>query len=222
MQLAPRHPPIGLEIALAGRLHHARRQRRRRGVAVPAAGAALGVEIVAQRLLVEARLRLAGLVDVRRPEPRAVGRHHLVDQDDAAVAVAAELELGVGDDDALVAADLFAERIDRARHALERRAATSSPRISRIARDRDVLVVAGLGLGRRAEDRGLELCALDAGRLAASRRPACRDAAYSFQAEPEMIAADHAFDREHGGAPAQHRAPGDVGAMVLQRGHLAR
>ena len=37
----------------------------------------------------------------RRPEPRTVGGHHLVDQDDAAVAVAAEFKLGIGDDDAL-------------------------------------------------------------------------------------------------------------------------
>ena len=36
------------------------------------------------------------------------------------------------------------------------------------------------------------------------------------------VAADHAFDRKHGGAPAQHRAPESVGAMILQRGHLAR
>src|SRR4051812_46754271 len=49
----PPPPPIGFQIPLAGRLHHARRQRRWRGVAVPAAGAALDVEIVAQRLLVE-------------------------------------------------------------------------------------------------------------------------------------------------------------------------
>src|SRR6266567_3134815 len=102
-ELRPRHPPKRLQIALAGGIHHAGRQRRGRGVAVPAAGAALGVEIIAQRLLVEARLRLARLVDVDRPEPRTVGGHHLVDQDDTAIAVTAELEFGVGDDDALPA-----------------------------------------------------------------------------------------------------------------------
>ena len=126
--------------------------------------------------------------------------------------VPAELELGVGDDDAALAADLFAERIDRARHALRACRATSSPTISRIARDRDVLVVTGFGLGRRAEDRGLELCALERGPARVSRRPAFPAAAYSFQAEPEMIAADHAFDREYRGAPAQHRAPGKMSA----------
>src|SRR5262245_21660171 len=78
LQLAPRHAPIRLKIALARRLHHAGRQRRRRRVAVPAAGAALAVEIIAQRLLVEAWLRLTGLVEVDRPEARRVRRHHLV------------------------------------------------------------------------------------------------------------------------------------------------
>src|SRR5437879_13003499 len=103
LQLTPRYPPIRFEIALARRIHHAVGQRWGRGVAVPAAGAALGVEIVAQRLLVEGGLRPAELVDVGRPEPRTVRRHHLVDQDDAAVGSPSELELGVGDDDALMA-----------------------------------------------------------------------------------------------------------------------
>src|ERR1019366_10540366 len=110
-QFGPGDAAVSLEIALAGGLHDACRQRRRRRLAVPAAGTALGVEVIAQRLLVETRLRLAGLVDIRRPEPRTVGGHHLVDQDDMAVLVAAEFELGVGDDDALAAADLLAERI---------------------------------------------------------------------------------------------------------------
>src|SRR4030081_209715 len=42
LQLVPRHAPVGFEIALAGRIDHAGRQRRRRGVAVPAAGFPLG------------------------------------------------------------------------------------------------------------------------------------------------------------------------------------
>src|SRR5882762_8462613 len=47
---------IGVEIALAGRLHHAVGERRGRRFAVPAAGAPPGIEIIAQRLLVETRL----------------------------------------------------------------------------------------------------------------------------------------------------------------------
>src|SRR5258705_13910783 len=109
---------VGLELTLAGGFPHARRQRRRRRLAVPAAGASLGVEIIAQRLLVEARLRPAGPIGIRGPEPRTVRGHHLVDQDDASIAISAELEFGVGDDNALVAADFLAEGIDRAGHAL--------------------------------------------------------------------------------------------------------
>src|SRR5215471_15282291 len=101
LRLATRDSPIGLEIALARGLDHGLRQGRRRGFAVPAAGASLDVEIVAQGLLVEACLRPAGYVVIDRPETRGVGGHHLVDQDDAALAVAAELEFGVGNDDAV-------------------------------------------------------------------------------------------------------------------------
>ena len=66
----------------------------------------LDIEPVAQRLLVEAGLRLARLIAVGRPEARAVGRQDLVDQDDLARPGAAELELGVGDDDALLQGDV--------------------------------------------------------------------------------------------------------------------
>src|SRR6476659_9050234 len=156
-KLASRHPPVRLEIALARRLHHACRQWRGRGVAVPAAGAAFGVEIVAQRLLVETRLRLAGLVD-DRPEPRAVWRHHLVDQDDAPVLVPAEFELCIRYDDATLAADFFAVSVDRAGHLLQRLGHVGANDLAH-ALNRDVLVVPGLGLGCRAENRGLELCA---------------------------------------------------------------
>src|SRR5258708_4729428 len=48
LQFTPRNAPIGFEIALAGRVHHARGQGRRRRVAVPAAGAAFGLDIFAQ------------------------------------------------------------------------------------------------------------------------------------------------------------------------------
>src|SRR5581483_9366737 len=111
-QLPPRHAPIRLEIAPARRLHHARWQRRGRRVTVPAAGAAFRVEIVAQRLLVETRLWPARDVVADRPEARGIRRHHLVDQDHAAIRILAELELGVGNDDALLAGELLAERVD--------------------------------------------------------------------------------------------------------------
>src|SRR6202012_5009755 len=62
LQLGPGDAAIGLQIALAGGVDDACRQRRRRGFAVPAAGVAFDVEIIAQRLLVEARLWLAGRI----------------------------------------------------------------------------------------------------------------------------------------------------------------
>jgi hypothetical protein len=50
--------------------------------------------------LVVGGLALADLVLVSRPEARAVGSEDLVDEHDLAGLVEAELELGVGDDDA--------------------------------------------------------------------------------------------------------------------------
>src|SRR5258708_3238704 len=158
LEFAARDAAIRFEIALAGSVHHAGGQRRRRGVAVPAAGVAFGVEIITQRLLVETRLRLAGLVDIDRPEPRTVGGPPLVDQDDAPTAVATEFEFCVGDDDAAVARDGFAEIIDGARHALQRVGDLLAQDLA-YPRHRDVLVMPGFGLGLRAENRGLELCA---------------------------------------------------------------
>src|SRR4051794_36862605 len=214
----PRHAPVRFEITLAGRIHHAGRQRRRWGVAVPAAGLALGVEIVAQRLLVEARLALAGLVYIDSPEPRRVRRHHLVDQNDLAVLVAAELELGVGDDDALLAGGLLAERVDRARHALQRRRHIRAEDLAHPG-DRDVLVMAGFGLGRRAEDRRLQLFAFDQARLQLLAGERAGRGIF-LPGRAGDVAADHAFDGEYCGAPAQHRAAEDVGAMILQCGYF--
>ena len=80
--------------------------------------------------------------------------------------------------------------------------------------------MAGLGLGRRAEDRRLELVALDqtCGEFLAGERAASR---IFLPCRARDVAADHAFDRKHVGALAQHRAAKDVGAIVLQRRHVA-
>src|SRR5581483_432639 len=195
---------IGFEIAPAGRIHDAGRQWRRRRFAVPAAGATLGVEIIAQRLLVEARLRLPRFVDVGGPEPRTVRGHDLVDQDDAPLRVAAEFELGVGDDDAVVAADLLTARVDRARHAFERIGHLRAHDLTHPA-DRDVFVVTALGFGGGREDCGLELAALEEAfrKLLAGERTGRR---IFLPGRAREIAADHAFDRKHLGPFAQHGA----------------
>ena len=56
--------------------------------------------IVLDAYLVVGRLALANLVLVCGPEARAVGSEDLIDEHDLAGLVEAELELGVGDDDA--------------------------------------------------------------------------------------------------------------------------
>ena len=122
---------------------------------------------------------------------------------------------GVGDDDALLAADLLAEIIDRARHALERLRDVVAQNLAH-ARDRDVLVMAGLGLGRRAEDRRLQFCAFDQTcRQLLARQRALRGILLPCRAGE--ITADHTFDGKHRSAPAQHRPTGDLGAMFPQR-----
>src|SRR5262249_5047055 len=146
-ELFSRYAPERFQIALAGGVHHAGRQGRRRGLAIPATGAALGVGIIAQGLVVEGWLRPAWLGAVDRPEAGRVRRHHLVDQDNATVLIAAELEFCVCDDDALVAGELLAERIDRSRHAFERIGDLIADDLAH-PRDRDVLVMTGLGFGR--------------------------------------------------------------------------
>src|SRR3989449_1459605 len=81
LQVLPCDQSVRLEVPLARRPDHLRRQRRGRRVAVPLAFLLQAGEIIAQRLLVEARLALAGPVAVRRPEPRGVGREDLVDHE---------------------------------------------------------------------------------------------------------------------------------------------
>ena len=118
------------------------------------------LEVVAHVLLVVARLALAGLVAVRRPEPRRVGRHGLVDEDQLAVEDA-ELELGVGDDDAALQGVGRAERVElqrRVAHLLRHLPADEVD--GRLERD-VLVVVADGGLGRRREERLREPAGLD-------------------------------------------------------------
>ena len=61
----------------------------------------LRLQPVAHDLLVERRRAHADAILVRRPEARRVRRQHFVDQEELARRVGAELELGIGNDDAL-------------------------------------------------------------------------------------------------------------------------
>src|SRR6267378_5621019 len=78
IQSATRNPIVRLQVPLTRRLHDLPWQRRRRGVPVPLALLLETREVIAQRLLVEARLAPAGRVPVGRPEPGGVGRENLV------------------------------------------------------------------------------------------------------------------------------------------------
>src|SRR5215469_18687463 len=99
-----------------------------------------GFEIIAHELLVEARRAGAGAVGVGGPEPRGVGRERLIDQRQRAALIDAELELGVGNDDA-------AARGVRRRKLIERDGGVADTGRERRAdellhlRERDVLVV---------------------------------------------------------------------------------
>src|SRR6202042_3979054 len=123
----------------------------------------------------------------------------LVDQDNAPVAIPAEFEFGVGDDDAMAPAGVLAERIDGAGHALQRIGYFIADDLAHPL-DRDVLVMAGFGLGRRAENWRLEFGAFDeARRQSLTCERALRGIFLPRRAG--KIAADHAFDRKHRGGP---------------------
>ncbi len=95
-RLWTREPPERLPVLLRRTLHHLRRQLGGGGAFVPAGGR----EPVAHVLLVEAGRVLAQPVGVRRPEAGGVRGEGLVDEGETPFLVQAELELGVGDEDA--------------------------------------------------------------------------------------------------------------------------
>src|SRR2546429_8444956 len=73
-----RDQAVRLEIARARRLHDLRWQRRRRRVAVPLPLLLQPRQVIAQWLLVEARLRASRLVAARRPQALRVGPEDLL------------------------------------------------------------------------------------------------------------------------------------------------
>src|SRR5438105_3002046 len=98
--------PKGLAVAGDGAVYDVGGQWRRRWFFVPANA----FQVIPQELLVETRLRLAGRVAVSRPVAGRVRRQRLVDQDELTLQQA-ELELGVGQDQAAVAGMGFAGRV---------------------------------------------------------------------------------------------------------------
>lgn len=89
---------VGLDVLVRGRLDDVGRQLRRLARAVP-----IGIEPITHELLVEACLALSRLIGILRPEARGIRREHLIGQGERAID-RAEFELGIGDDDAMLAA----------------------------------------------------------------------------------------------------------------------
>src|SRR5262249_19286604 len=108
--------------------------------------------VVAHELLVERRLRPAGSVFVGRPEPGRVGRERLVGEYEAAILVEPELELRVGEDDPEGGGAFRDGAVESEREPLDLVVELLADELD-TARPIDVLVVAGLRLGRRSEDR---------------------------------------------------------------------
>src|SRR5690606_19067073 len=107
-----REAVVRLEVALTGSLDDIVGKRRRRGIAVAVPARCRGRQPVADELLVEARLRVAGLPFVRRPEAGGIRREHLVADEDLALGGAAELELRVREDDAARGGELVRAVVD--------------------------------------------------------------------------------------------------------------
>src|SRR3989442_7249917 len=78
LQVLPRDQSVRFQVPPSGRLDDLRRQRRRRRVALPLPLLLQAREVVAQQLLVEARLAPPWLVAVRPPEARRVGPDDLL------------------------------------------------------------------------------------------------------------------------------------------------
>src|SRR5215211_1594536 len=197
---------VGVDVQLAGARDHVVGERRGRRRLVPAR--ARGP--VAHVLLVEARLAVAGLVALRRPEARGVRRERLVAEHDRPVRAPAELELRVGEDDPALARMRRAELVYRYRQAaqlLQQRAVADD--LSGAVEVDVLVVVANLGLGRRREDRLGQLLRL----LEPVRQLDPADGAARLVVLPARardVAAHDALDRHHLQPLDQHRAPAEI------------
>src|SRR6267143_5160567 len=113
LQLCSGDAAVGIPIAFTRRVHDLRRQRWWWRFSVPLSLLLQIGQVIAQRLLVEARLAASCLIAVGRPEARRVGRQDLVDDDQLAVPRRAEFEFRVRDDDAARLRVIAARLIER-------------------------------------------------------------------------------------------------------------
>ena len=122
-ELDPGQPLERLDVARARAVDDVGRELRAGVGLVPAERLA----VVADELLVERRLRAAGLVLVGGPEAGRVRRERLVGEDEPPVAVDAELELRVGEDDPALEGALGDEPVELERQLARPRRKRSSP-----------------------------------------------------------------------------------------------
>ena len=156
---------------------------------------------------------MARLIPRKRPEPGGIRRQHLVTQNDLAVLVKPELELGVGDDDPAGQRVVRALLVERDRAVADLRSELLAAAREGLLEDLDALLVADilvvvtdLGLGGRRVDRLRQLVAL----VEPLRELDPADRAVLLVARPAGagdVAADDALDRDHGELLHQHAVP---------------
>ena len=112
-----------------------------------------GVEVVADELLVEARRAHPRRVLVGRPEAGGVRGQHLVDEDEPAVFVHRELELGVRDDDPARAGVLRREAVEVEGDIADSPGDVGADETARGVEVDVLVVLARFRLGRGGEER---------------------------------------------------------------------
>ena len=176
-------------------------------------------QVVAQRLLVEARLTPAWLIAIGRPEARRIGSQDLVDDEQRPVGGATELEFRVRDDDAVlgrIRPSGFVQAETRRLEPLRRLAAHRSCNVS----EAHVLVVTRFRLGRGRKDRWVQALAFSK----AFRQPLAGERARLLVLRPcraGEVATHDTFEWHGCRALRQHRPPSELLAMCSEFRHAA-
>ncbi len=172
---------------------------------------------VPDELLVERGLGPARLVLIFGPEPRRIGSHHLIAQHDFGPRVAAELELGVGQDDPPLGSVPGSELVQLDRDPAEfLHQGPVADQLGGLVEGDVLVVLAELGLGRRGEDRAGQAVRLR--QAGGQPDPADRAGlAVLAPARSGKVAPDDALDRVHVEPPDQHRLTPDFLGNVLDR-----
>ena len=194
---------MGLEVATRRVGDDVVGQRGPGGRLVPAPVGDQGLQVVAHVLLVVTRLFATGLPLVGGPETRTVGGEDLVDQHRLVAALDhAELELGIGQHNAAVAGVVAGQTVKGQGSLLQPEHRFLADDLRAFV-EADVLVVAGIRLGRGREQRRFQPVAvpqsfgqIDAAHLAG--------VLVVLPAGAGQVATGDALDGQHPGLPAEH------------------